>query len=457
MRAERILIVDDEKLLRWSIASHLTQLGFQVEQADSLAAADTVLQELEPDLILLDQILEDGAGVDFLAQLSHSMPHIAVIMVTAVDRSDIAVRAMKLGAFDYVTKPLNLDELEVIIERTLNVTRFRRQVEYITHRDVTERSFHGMMGQHPAIRAVFDQVSRIAQSGTTTALIIGESGTGKELVARAIHQLSPRATENMLTINCGAIPESLMESELFGHEKGAFTDARAQRKGVFELADKGTVFLDEIGNISPSIQAALLRVLENRSFLRIGGSHEITVDVRFIAATNKPLQQLAAEGKFREDLFYRLNVGMIHVPPLRDRGRDALLLADMFLEEFNGVFNKQFKGISEGTRRLFMHHDWPGNVRELRNVLERAVLLQDGDIIDISSIEHVRQSNVHPPDHSGIDTQTIQDESLEDMEKGAIMTALERAGNNQSEAARILKISRDTLRYRMKKWRISGS
>ncbi|MFZ1730795.1 MAG: sigma-54 dependent transcriptional regulator [Bacteroidota bacterium] len=454
MRSERILVVDDEKLLRWSIASHLQAQDFQVEQADSLGMASRLVEEFEPDLILLDQILEDGAGVDFLAEIAGSYPHIAVIMVTAVDRSDIAVRAMKLGAFDYVTKPLNLEELDVIIERTLDVNRLRRQVEYITRREPGAHTFQGMIGTHASIARTFEQISRISQSSTTTVLITGESGTGKELVARAVHQLSPRSKESMLTINCAAIPHSLMESELFGHEKGAFTDARSLRKGVFELADKGTVFLDEIGDISPSIQAALLRILENRSFHRIGGSHEISVDVRFISATNKPLQQLAAEGRFREDLFYRLNVGLIHVPPLRERGEDVLLLAEAFIAEFNGVFQKTFKGLSEETRQLFLQYHWPGNIRELRNVIERAVLLDDGEYIFSHTVElgHLHELNPAPaaiPDN----VQSLSG-SLEEMEKQAIISALQKSGNNQSEAARILKISRDTLRYRLKKWGI---
>jgi transcriptional regulator with PAS, ATPase and Fis domain len=304
------------------------------------------------------------------------------------------------------------------------------------------------------MKKLFDDITKIAASSETTVLITGESGTGKELAARAIHFLSSRRDKALMTVNCSALTETLIESELFGHEKGAFTDAKSQKKGVFELADGGTIFLDEIGDVSPKTQVRLLRVLEQKTFQRVGGTADISVDIRIIAATNQSLLKRMEEGSFRTDLFYRLNVASLQMPPVRERGEDILQLADYFLQEFNTKFHKRFRGLAEGAKELFLGYSWPGNVRELRNILERAVLLSDGEFV---LPEHLQLPSGSQEPRRDPDSPTgvpPVDLPLFELEKQALLHALEKAGQNQSLAAKLLQISRDTLRYRMKKFNI---
>ncbi|MGA9115760.1 MAG: sigma-54 dependent transcriptional regulator, partial [Bacteroidota bacterium] len=387
MRGETLLVVEDERLIRWSIGERFRKAGFRVAEAATLAQARAALASEEPDLVLLDQILPDGTGLELLRQVKESGEGPAVVMLTAVDRSAVAVEAMKLGASDYLTKPVRHEELEVVVEKVLEETRMRRRLAHLLRRERSETGFCGMAGCSTAIRRVFEDLARIARTPNTTVLLTGESGTGKELAARAVHMLSPRREEPMLTVACSALAETLVESELFGHEKGAFTDASQRKKGTFELADGGTIFLDEIGDVSPRIQVRLLRVLEQKTFQRVGGTAEIRVNVRIIAATNRPLEEKTAEGSFREDLYYRLNVVRVHLPPLREREGDVLLLADMILAEMNARFRKNFREFAPGTRELLAAYRWPGNVRELRNVLERAVLLKEGDVLSLGEAE----------------------------------------------------------------------
>jgi len=452
MRGETILIVDDEKLIRWSLEKELSRVGFNILQAETIQEALSLLQEHEPDIVILDQLLPDGTGIDVLQTIKSGKIRVPVIMLTAVDRSDVAVQAMKLGAVDYVTKPVNVDELKIVIERELDDTRLKRQVAHFLKQQQQSYGFCGMIGSSPPMKKVFDAITKIAQSSGTTVLITGESGTGKELAARAIHSLSDRKDHPLIIANFSALTESIIESELFGHEKGAFTDARNRKKGVFELAHQGTIFLDEIGDISPKVQVKLLRVLEQKSFQRVGGSSDITVDVRIIAATNQSLEPRIAGKEFRADLYYRLNVAGIYMPPLRDRGDDIVLLAEYLLQEFNTKFHRQYKGLAEETMKLFLNYQWPGNVREMRNVLERAVLLWEDNMIRPHHIEfprlHQRASQFSRSAKSG----PAEDLSLFDLEKQALVQALEKTGYNQSQAARVLKITRDTLRYRMKKY-----
>lgn len=376
-------------------------------------------------------------------------------MLTVDDRSDTAVQALKLGAFDYIAKPVNVKELNVAIEKALESTRLRRQIAQLQKEQERRFGARSLVGKSPAMERAFGEVSKVAQSGATTVLVTGETGTGKEVVARAIHCVSHRNQMPFMAVNCSALTESLAESELFGHEKGAFTDARTQRKGLFELADGGTVFLDEIGDASASIQSKLLRVLDEKAFRRVGGTRDIFVDVRIIAATNQSLEQMMTEGKFRRDLFYRLNVAHIHLPPVRERGDDVLLLAHYFLDEFNSAFHKHFKGLSEDTKRLFMEYEWPGNVREIRNVVERAALLDEGDFIFSHEVHlghfHDLRSDICSPT---VIQAASDDLALHELEKKVLIEALKRADNNQSKAAQLLKISRDTLRYRMKKYKL---
>ena len=462
MKAETILVVDDERLIRWAIRSNLENDGYSVLEAGTVADATRTIEAHEPNLVLLDQLLPDGTGLQVLELLHDRFPDIAAIMITAIDTSGTAVRAMKLGAKDYITKPIDDDELRLVIERVLETARTADRYSTAMRQRDLHGGFHGLIGTSPPMQEVMTAIRKIGAAPVSTTLITGESGTGKELVARAIHALSDRADRPMLTVNCASISTSLMESELFGHEKGAFTDARNRKKGMFELADGGTLFLDEIGDLPPTLQAALLRVLEQRTFRRVGGEMDITVDVRIIAATNQPLHDKAREGTFRQDLYYRLNIMHIELPPLRERGEDVVLLAEHFVTEFNGKFRKSFKGLSEETKQLFRSHAWPGNVRELRNILERATLMDEGEYVFSHAVQLGHLHSISMPSDTPAPPETVPRalgsdalQSLEEIEKAAIVNALELAEHNQSKAARLLHISRDTLRYRLKKFGLS--
>ncbi|MFQ5797594.1 MAG: sigma-54-dependent transcriptional regulator [Bacteroidota bacterium] len=452
MRAETILIVDDEKLMRWSLAQELAKEGYLMIEAATMREGLSAACEHQPDLIVLDQRLPDGTGIDMLRELRNAKTDAMVVMLTVVDRSDLAVQAMKLGAFDYITKPVNPEELRLVVEKALETTHVKRQLAYLREEERKQYGFCEIIGSSPAMTNVLDVTSKIAQSNTTTVLITGESGTGKELVARAIHNLSDRRDKPWITVSCSAVPESLVESELFGHEKGAFTDAKSQKKGLFELAHEGSIFLDEVGDMTAALQVKLLRVLEEKTFRRVGGTIDISVDVRVIAATNQLLEQRVEVGKFRPDLYYRLNVASIQLPPLWERGDDVLLLAEHFLQQYSKLFHKNLKGLSPETQELFRRYRWPGNVRELKNVLERAVLLHEGEYVFPHQVELGRRQQVS----KGTPAETINVSpdglSLEELEREAILKALQKAQQNQSQAARLLKISRDTLRYRVKKY-----
>ncbi len=450
MRGETILIIDDEKLIRWSLEKDLSKLGFVVYEAENCRRAMSILKDSDPDLIILDQNLPDGTGIEMLQNINESKSGTPVIMLTAVDKSDVAVQAMKLGAHDYITKPINFEELQIVIEKSLEDTRLKRQLAHLLKAQQKKNGFSGMIGSSPPMLHVYEKITKIAASNGTTVLITGESGTGKELVARAVHFLSDRKDKPLVTVNCAALTETLIESELFGYEKGAFTDARNQKKGIFEIADSGTVFLDEIGDISPKLQIKLLRVLEQKTFQRVGGTTDINVDVRIIAATNRALQEKIAEGIFRTDLFYRLSVANINLPPLRDRNQDVLLLAENFLQEFNLKFNKHFIGFTEETRQLFLNYDWRGNVRELKNVMERTILLNDDAYIQPLHLEFSHLLHKKKNDNPSF-LNTEEPISLNELEKKALIQALEKTNYNQTLAAKLLKITRDTIRYRIKK------
>jgi two-component system, NtrC family, response regulator AtoC len=448
MRGETILVVDDEKLIRWSLVQQLQRAGFRALEADAIASARRLLHEHDPDLVLLDQMLPDGTGIELLTELRRDRSLTPVVMLTGLDRAHLAVQAMKLGAFEYVTKPVDMEELLLVIEKALEETRLRRQVAHFLRGQEQREGFCGMIGSSTAMREVFDRITRVAESRGTTVLVTGESGTGKELVARAVHFLSSRKDQPLMTVNCSALSETLIESELFGHEKGAFTDARVQKKGIFELASGGTVFLDEIGDISPKIQVKLLRVLETKTFQRVGGSGDISVDIRVIAATNQPLETRIQEGTFRSDLYFRLNVAQVHLPPLRERGDDALRLAECFLQEFTTTFHRRFRGVADDTRQFLLTYHWPGNVRELRNAIERAVLLEDDELL---YRRHLGVGSAVPSTGQLAAAIGEGGMSLDDLEKEALRLALLKAGNNKSAAARLLKIGRDELRYKIKK------
>jgi len=444
--------VDDENLIRWSLRERLKLEGYEVVEAADGATAQRRFQEQSLDLALLDLRLPDTDGVTLLRDVHAVQPDLPVIIITAFSSVDGAVEAMKCGAVDYIMKPFNMDELALTVKRALDTAAMQRQAATRASEQKARFGLANVVGRNPRMVEIKNLVQRIARSETTTVLLLGESGTGKDMIARAIHYESNRVDKPFVNITCTALPETLLESELFGYEKGAFTDARSLKKGLFEFADGGTVFLDEIGDMRPALQAKLLRVIEDRAFKRIGGTEDITVDVRAIAATNRDVDEAMRTGRFREDLYYRLSTLPIHIPPLRERREDIPLLANHFLQAYNEEFHHAFRQIlPEAMDKLCAYH-WPGNVRELRNVIERAALLGAGEVVtpeDIvlgrSALQGAASAETHlvrlPP--QGCD--------LEEVEKDLIRQALERTQGNRTRAAELLGITRDQVRYKIEK------
>jgi DNA-binding NtrC family response regulator len=453
----RILVVDDEKLIRWSVGERLQRDGYEVASAESGEQALEMMADAAPDLMLLDVRLP---GIDGLATLQRALeinPDLAVLMMSAHSTVDIAVQAMKYGAIDFLVKPFPFQSLDAAVQRALATARTRRQIAALTaERKQGAEAIGALVGKSAAIEQVRSMASRLAASDATTVLIEGESGSGKEVVARAVHFGSARADRPFLQVNCAALPEHLLESELFGHERGAFTDAHTQKRGLFESAEGGSVLLDEIGDLPAGGQAKLLRLLENKTFRRVGGVSELRADVRVIAATNVDLEERVSEGRFRADLFFRLNVVRIRIPPLREHPEDIPLLTVHFIARFNQEMKRGVRGVAPPAMDLLQAYRWPGNIRELRNVIERAFILH-------ANAEELRPEHL-PPELRGapagkkaerppekLPNVPAEGLVLEDVEKKLIREALERANGNQSRAARLLGISRDTLRYRLKK------
>lgn len=456
---QKILVVDDEKMIRWSLSEALRGWGYQPVEADTAAAALALFDAETPAAVLLDINLPDGSGLDVLRQIRRRQSDAVVIMITANVLVDETIAALRGGAYDFIGKPINLEELQVAIRNGIEAGRLRKEIGLFRRERLQQFSFEQIVGQSPAMREMLELAHKVAESEVSSVLLQGESGTGKDLVAKAIHYHSSRANAPFIAINCAALPGTLIESELFGYEKGAFTDAKARKEGLFEQAEGGTLFLDEIGELELSLQAKLLRVLEEGSFRRVGGLKDLPLDVRVIAASNRDLRTEGEAGRFRSDLFYRLSVIQIDIPPLRERGQDVELLAQHYLVSFKERLRKNIDSISEEASEAFRHYDWPGNVRELRNVIERAMILEDGDEISAKYLPRALSDDAQPQLAASTDGSVHSSHfrlppkgvALEDVEMSLVRQAIERSDGNQTKAAELLGISRDQLRYRLKK------
>jgi len=457
-----ILIVDDERTLARSIKLFLAEQGYEAEVAESADKALELLDRLRPDLVFLDVSLPGMSGIELLKRIREFDRNIAVAIMTAYGSIEGAVEAVKLGAFDYIKKPVDLDELKLLADRARETSRMRQELSYYRQREVRGLPIKGIIGKCEAVLEVIARVQQIAAlEESPPILITGETGTGKGLVARSLHSQSRRASRPFIEVNCTALPGTLMEAELFGYERGAFTDAKESKMGLFEAADGGFLFLDEVGDIELSLQGKLLRAIEEGVIRRVGGLRDRRVDVNIVAATHRDLEEEVKAGRFRKDLYYRLAVITIDLPPLRERGEDILMLATHYLDKFNAKYGKAIRGIDDKAVGILMEYPWPGNVRELSHVIERAVLWSQGERLleeqlALATSPQALTSTSQPPPIAPVqDTLPPEGIALAKWERSLIEQALKECGGNQTKAAKRLGISRDTLRYRLKKYGLS--
>jgi len=457
---EKILIVDDEAFIRENLERIMVEDGYRPFSIDNGEEAIKRVAEEEFDLVLLDLNLGATSGLDVLRELKEVDPGVLVIIITGYGTVESAVEALKMGAYDYIKKPFKADAIRLIVKLALETQNLRREVLHLRRESKEMLGSADMVGSSPDLLQIYRQIREVAKHQTATVLVTGESGTGKELVARAIHNLSPRKDRPFVEINCGSLPFNLLETELFGHERGAFTDAKTRKIGLFEESNGGTVFLDEIGEMDLNLQVKLLRVLEDRKIRRLGGNRNIDIDVRVVAATNRNLKEAIEEKTFREDLFYRLNVFPIHVAPLRERREDIPHLLDYFIKRFSRDFNKQVREVSREALDLLMRYHWPGNVRELRNVVERICIMSNAEVITPDSLpgeiwgdtprKEAPFSYEIPPE--GI----YLEEMVGQVEKELVAKAYGITGGNVAKTARLLNVPRGTLRYKLEKYELAS-
>ncbi len=454
---QAILLIEDEAVLARNIERYLQREGFELRAAGTLREGWQAFEQFQPDVVLLDLALPDGNGLDLLRRIRQADSHAKVIILTAHGSVQTAVDAMKAGAWDYLGKPVALGELKLLVDKALGQGRLEETLSYYSGRDARQGGLAAMLGQGPAMQELRAQIGRLlaaerslVEGPPPPVLVRGETGAGKELVARALHYDGRRASRPFIELNCSAVPAQLLEGELFGHERGAFTDARERRIGLVEAAHGGTLFLDEIGDMEPGLQSKLLKLLEDRTVRRLGSTREREVDVRFIAATHRPLEELVAEGRFRADLFYRLSVVQVAVPPLRDRPEDIAPLAEHFLAAHGRRYGRAGLALSAEAAALLCSHAWPGNVRELRNAMEQATLAATTGEVTVQDLGLVSRAAL-PTARA-----TPVPQTLPDMDRDTLAAALERSAGNVSRAARALGISRDTMRYRMAKYGLDG-
>jgi two-component system response regulator AtoC len=465
MSKATILVVDDQDSIRHFVSKALEDDGYTVRTAESVRETRQSIEQDMPDMMLLDLKLPDGTGIELLREIKRLQPEVPIILMTAFGEVETAVEAMSAGAYWFVKKPFQNEELLALVARALESQRLWLELRRLRHHAFADEDY--LHSCSPSMQEAYGIAEQVSRGDNTSVLIDGESGTGKEYFANLIHRMSARHDKPFVEINCAAIPRELLESELFGHEKGAFTDARTQKMGLMELANGGTLFLDEIGEMSPMLQVKLLRVLERRTFKRVGGTKDVTVNLRVISATNQDLEKMVREGGFREDLYYRLKVVPLWVPPLRDRRDDIMPLARLFMDRFARQFKKTFRDISPAAEQLLCNYAWPGNIRELRNLFERTMLLETGEVVEP---QHLKLSPRARPNNDvtfgqridGILNGSLNDGAIpfeplvEELERALILRASYATKWNQSRTAEMLNLKRDKLRYRMKLYQLNS-